>query len=130
MTRRKTEAEVSLGAEVRALEEGHRDYLTGEIINGLPQGRVVSDSVPGRVFHVTGHLLIAGEVRFECWAQDGFVHATSGKLVPCKHSALHARRLERMGYIEWHEGIWWIKEEHRPKTIVDQESDPFEGLPA
>jgi hypothetical protein len=108
MSRRTSEAEVALAAESRAVEEGHRDYLTGELINGLPQGRVVSESHPTRKFIVTCIPQITGEIKFECYATDDFVHATSGKLVPCKHSALHGRRLERMGYVVWNDGRFWL----------------------
>lgn len=113
------------------MTEGHRDYFTGEMINHLPVGRVISDSHPGRWFKVIGFPEITGEVRFECYANDDFRHASSGKLVPCKHAALHARRLERMKYLVWNDGRFWIADEHAPK--IDPAclpDDVFAGLPS
>jgi hypothetical protein len=97
------------------------------MINRLPVGRIVSDTSDRR-YTVSTHPGVSGEARFECRADDpNFKHGSSGKAVPCKHAALYARRMERMGYLTWHGGLWWVNSEYLPKVSVPD--DPFEWLP-
>lgn len=123
-----TEAESTLAAEARAVEEGHRALLTGEKRNGMTVIKVVSDTNPGRWYNVTGTHDLTGKAVFECYANDPDFKHGNGKAVPCKHAAVAARRLEREGFLKWNDGAWWVTDKVARHVVV-QPDDPFTGLP-
>lgn len=102
-------AEANLAAEIRAVESGHRCYLTGE-----NTARVLSDSTEGLHWIVTAQATHTGAgVVFHCQPEDGnLCHGhgsrwsrTPGRLT-CRHAAVLARRLERSGLAAWVDGMW------------------------
>ena len=105
----------NLRSEILAVEEGHHAFF----IPGTNQRRQVgaytvkSDRTSHR-FVVRVHQLISGSVHFECnhstvlGFQDRSVVGRPG-VVPCKHAALVARRLERERAIELVEDRWVIR---------------------
>jgi hypothetical protein len=96
-TPRKTEAEIGLGAEERAIEEGHRAWIAeGGAIE------VVSDTQIGVRYRVTFDVAPGNFIHFHCTCRAG--ECRPHLLVPCKHSTLAGRRLEREGFAEWHDG--------------------------
>lgn len=90
-----------LGAEVRAVEEGHRAFVQ-------PGGwiKVVSDSRPNTSYSVTFHATVSGTIHFHCTCPSGVNRPH--KLVPCKHAALAGRRLEREKIAIWSDALWWV----------------------
>jgi hypothetical protein len=95
-------AAYGLAAEVRAVESGHNARV-------LPDGSLLvkSDSQPGshRVW-IRG--VRDGTVLLGCTCRSG-THRSSLP-VPCKHTALAGRRLERESLARWHDGAWRLHE--------------------
>lgn len=107
----RTPAAVNLAAEVRAVEEGHRAVLHGD--DRGPYIRVVSDTVPGKAFHVRAHTAASGAAVFTCtptgakaFVDDHGERTGRPGVTACKHAALAARRLEREGIVELVAGVW------------------------
>jgi hypothetical protein len=96
------QAAYGLAAEIRAVESGHNARV-------LPDGSVLvkSDSQPGS-YRVWIRGVRDGTVLFGCTCRSG-THRTSLP-VPCKHTALVGRRLEREGLARWHDGTWQLRE--------------------
>lgn len=107
----------TIAAEARAIEEGHHAWLDGRSIF------VVSDTDERLGYTVTASALGDRSVSFVCQPVNRRtrvpVEATHRRLVghpaqtPCKHCALAARRLEREGLVEWHDG-WFV-----PPAVFD-----------
>lgn len=97
-----TDAERTLAAECRAVTEGHRARLADGVI------LVASDTLPDVSYRVKVEA-VGETVWFACdhaayvCGQPGRVERT---VVPCKHGALAARRLEREGILRWELGRW------------------------
>lgn len=125
MTKRKSEALIGLHAEQRAIEEGHRAWVKkgGGVIE------VVSDSQPGVRYSIVFDVVAGDFIHFHCTCRSG--ECRPHLLVPCKHSTLAGRRLEREGFVEWHDGRFVLAAKLRldrpPITLPD---NPLEGLPA
>lgn len=134
------EAEIlayTLRAELRAVEEGHRAWSTGD---GY---RVVSHETPDVDYRLDA-TLIGGILRVVCSCPSG-VHRPDLP-IPCKHAALVARRLERERAVVWRDGLWrdptpvvcvdcgaTIPEgayapDHAPGCPHRMPDDPFAGL--
>ena len=123
----RTIGQANLDAECRAVEEGHR-ALAGDGGSIL----VVSDSMPGKRYVVTFAAPYVGSaVAFACAPtgasayKDDHMHLVgSPGLVPCKHSAVAARRLEREGLIRFTDLGEWVATEKaaKPRPADD---DPF-----
>lgn len=113
-----SELDYSIRAEQRAVEEGHHAWL-----NDDGSIKVHSDSQPGVHYRVEFED-VGGAIRFRCNCPAG---EHRRELVPCKHAALAARRLEREGLAEWRYGIWYVPEHLRPRLPIL--ADPLEGLP-
>jgi hypothetical protein len=125
MTRR-SPAERTLDAEVRAVEEGHHARLTGD-------GRrfSVKSDVADWTYHVR-IVAVGGTVVFECdhvrrFDADAQPERT---FVPCKHGALCARRLARQGILRWESGRWLPTAQALAGAGSSQSGDPFDGLPS
>lgn len=126
-------AQKNLAAEVRAIEEGHRAVLQddGTIL-------VVSDTHHGKAYRVRTLPCRAGEtVTFLCEPEgdacysDDHQTAQGTGVVPCKHAALLARRLEREGLVRlapWGQWIATAKAIAAPAVPIGY--DPFDGLPS
>lgn len=97
MTARKSESMIGLDAEARAVEEGHRAFVQ-------PGGsiKVVSDTQRDKSYNVTFEVEVGGFIHFYCDCRGG--ECRPHLLIPCKHSALAGRRLEREGLAIWHNG--------------------------
>lgn len=105
-----TPAERNLAAEVRGVEEGHRARLMHLVDAAGRHDMVVvkSDTTPGKEFHVRAVSSPGGGVVFSCHpagqrAADndhGPIDRSESGIVPCKHAAVAARRLERARLIE------------------------------
>lgn len=102
--------EGALAAECRAVEEGHHARWD----DARQRFLVKSDSGP-RTYEITvqavvpANLACAAWLSFGCTCPAGVRGRTSTRPVPCKHAALVARRLERMGLATWdaaHNGPW------------------------
>lgn len=108
-----TPAERNLAAEVRGVEEGHHAFLitsldlTDEGHRARCALKVKSDTKPGKWYGVNASALPGGPVAFSCEPfgdhayEDDHLHL-EGELgiVPCKHAAVAARRLERARLVE------------------------------
>ncbi|QOR55393.1 MAG: hypothetical protein SHS37scaffold145_44 [Phage 71_18] len=94
-----TAVATALAAELRAVEEGH--HARWDDARGL--FLVKSDSGP-RTYEVHVHAVVYGDgsavLRFSCTC-PGSTRGRDDKPMRCKHAALVARRLERMGLAEW-----------------------------
>lgn len=123
---RRTPAERTLDAEVRAVEHGHHARLAGD----------------GHHFHVRGedhpdltysvNIKAVGEtIVFTCDHAMvlGFTASPQRTFVPCQHAALCARRLEREGLLRWDGGRWLPTEKAYELGVERPVGDPFEGLP-
>ena len=93
----------AIAAEVRAVEEGHHAFWNDR----LACFTVKSDTTdatyqirPEAIVTAPGALV---SLRFVCTCIAG---RTSRSLLPCKHGALVARRLERMGLAWFDSGTW------------------------
>ncbi len=107
-------------AEVRAVEEGHRAFVTeGGVID-------VKSDTSDKHYKVRFVALNNGEIHFNCTCPSG---VNRGHLrVPCKHSALAGRRLEREKLAVWQDGLFLVHPDvPRAKMIVPE--NPLEGLP-
>lgn len=97
-----TWVESALAAEVRAVEEGHHARWDDARRCFL----VKSDSGP-RTYEVTVNAVVPGNrackpwLSFGCTCPAGVKGRHASRPVPCKHAALVARRLERMGLASW-----------------------------
>jgi len=122
----------NLAAEVRAVEEGHHARLDGAGIV------VTSDTRHAKSYRVAAAAVSAGQpVTFTCTpegdgAYDGDHRHVVGVpgVVPCKHAALAARRLEREGLAELVAGRWvtthLAQRVAAPAPPIDD--DPFAGV--
>lgn len=129
-----TPAERNLAAAVRAEEEGHRAFLRDGKI------QVVSDTDDAIVYHVGAFGAVDTPATFHCTPhrRDGRGDATErnhghtssprGGILPCKHCACAAKRLEREGLIRYEEasGLWLVAES---AGKVD-DADVFSSFPA
>lgn len=107
----KAPARRNLDAEVRAVEEGHRAYVQD---GGWV--RVVSDRFEGTGKHYRVEVEPAAPGRgigfscrpagFAAFEEDHKVATAEPGIVPCKHAALAARRLEREGLAVLVAGRW------------------------
>lgn len=125
-----TPAQTNLAAETRAVEAGHRAFVQ-------PGGwiRVTSDTHGdlGKSYHVEFTGSPGAPIRFSCRPEGACAYLDDHKaasarpgIVPCMHSALAARRLEREGLAVFDEtGLWRDAREF----VSRQPADPFEGLP-
>lgn len=136
-SRRLTVPERNVGAESRAVEEGHRAQVQ-------PGGwvKVVSDTHGdiGKWFHVEFVTHIDGLISFSCrpegpkaYKDDHLAASAAPGTVPCKHAALAARRLEREGLARYDNHGRWVVDESlldwiRAKIEAMQPADPFEGF--
>lgn len=120
-------AERNIAAEKRAVEEGHRAFVQ-------PGGwvKVVSDTYDGKWYVVT-YVDSGNGIRFSCrpdgrmaFRDDHLETNAEPGVVPCKHAAVAARRLEREGLARFDPiGIW-------RSTVLRElppSDDPLEGLP-
>jgi hypothetical protein len=91
-----------LAAEIRAVEEGHNARV-------LPDGSILvkAESHPGS-YRVSIRGIDDGVLRFGCTCRSG--EYRSSLPVPCKHTAVAARRLEREGLARWDDGSWRLRE--------------------
>lgn len=102
----------ALAAECRAVEEGHHARWD----DARQRFLVKSDSGP-RTYEVTVNAVVPANadapawLSFGCTCPAGTRGRTASRPVPCKHAALVARRLERMGLASWAgEGAPWRPE--------------------
>lgn len=93
----------AIAAEARAVLEGHHAFWSDR----LACFTVKSDATdatyqvrPEAIVPAAGHLVA---LSFTCTCKAG---RTSRALLPCKHAALVARRLERMGLAWFDSGTW------------------------
>lgn len=92
--------ERNLGAEVRAVEEGHRCRL--DAARGL---FLVKSDTSGRTYEL-GAKAYDDLVAIHCTCPAGVKrHVPAGQTV-CKHAALVARRLEREGLVRFDGRLW------------------------
>ena len=107
----KTQKEIAFDAEIRAIEEGHRAFVQ-------PDGsvRVVSDTTGNGPYRVTYHETATTCVHFHCDCKSG--QNRDHLLIPCKHSTLAGRRLEREGFVEWSDGFFWVTDRTRAKVMA------------
>lgn len=126
-TPRKTQKQMAFGSEQRAVEEGHRAFVQPDA-----SFRVVSDIHPGTSYNVTYFVVpTLTLIHFHCTCKAG--EHRPHVPVPCKHSALVGRRLEREGYALWRDGEWYASDKAfdlaaSMETERDVPSDPFVGL--
>ena len=104
---------------ISTVAEGAKALRLGSI-------RVTSDTTSGRAYRVTFHAMVGGLVHFRCSCLSGAYRWS--KPIPCKHSCLAGRRLEREGLATWHDGHWWSTLEP-PDNEPDPDDDPFIGIP-
>lgn len=113
-------------AETRAVEEGHRAFVQQD-----GSVRVASDSQPGKWYRVTfvgtsdGMIAWSCDPRGEQAYSDDHLHVDSRDgVVPCKHAAVAARRLERerMAMLDV-EGRWVLHPAFVPPTPVHTAED-------
>lgn len=95
--------EAALAAECRAVEEGHHARWD----DARQRFLVKSDSGP-RTYEVTVNAVVPANLACPAWLTFGCTcpagvrgGRTASRPVPCKHAALVARRLERMGLASW-----------------------------
>lgn len=137
-SRRLTIPERNVGAETRAVEEGHRAHVQ-------PGGwvKVLSDTHGdiGKWFHVEFVTHIDGLISFSCrpegpkaYKDDHLAASAAPGTVPCKHAALAARALERhdLATYDGH-GRWsvpdGILDELRARVEAATPENLLEGLP-
>lgn len=135
-----TPAERNLAAEVRAVEEGHHALLVVPLDaydrpTGPPEVTVVSDTRAGKRYQVQATASPGGPIIFTCTpagthAYDDDHQHLQGELgiVPCKHAAVAARRLERehLARLDEASGTWVSAAEAGPVDPTDPAI--FEGL--
>lgn len=113
----------AFNAEVRAVEEGHHAFVQ-------PGGscEVKSDSHPDLRYTIRFFGRSSGMIWFTCTCPSG--QNRNHLPVPCKHSALVARRLVREKLAVLREGLWWVSE-HAASLIppTNLPEDPFAGVP-
>lgn len=124
----RTPQQRTLDAEVRAVTEGHRAFLTEDPRKVKVVADEFSEIVEGG-YRVTLCVTV-GLIAFYCdhpqKAGLGERPAiTAPGTIPCKHAALAARRWEREGKAVWREGLWYSTE---PQLPFPADVDPFEGL--
>lgn len=125
--------------EARAVEEGHRAFVQ-------PGGtvRVKSDTHEGKWYVITPIDSGFGIV-FRCtpegahaFEDDHLATSSTPGVLPCKHAALAARRLEREGLARVIDGLWFTTTQPHRHTFVNGRctgercgvpENPFEGLP-
>ncbi len=139
-------------AEMRAIEQGHRAFLLGGACGDQKRSahatrakveevtrldfKVVSNCRHG-LKHYQKAFLQPGNrlpVKIDCTCEAG--HFRAWGPIPCKHAALVGRRLERDGFAEWHDGLWWHPAawarvqlfEAETAHVDEHPDDPFEGL--
>jgi hypothetical protein len=108
-----TPAERNLAAEVRGVEEGHHAFLISDPglmkrdAGGRAALKVKSDTKPGKWYGVNATASPGGPVVFSCepfgdhaYEDDHLLLTGECGIVPCKHAAVAARRLERARLIE------------------------------
>lgn len=119
--------ERSIAAEARAVEEGHQARWSDE--HGCFV--VKSDTRPDVTYKVGVEAVVAASsvprytLRFACTCPAG---VRSRDLLACKHGALVARRLERMGLAFWdgRDGSWrpvgsllaYAREQNKPRPVA------------
>lgn len=142
-------------AEMRAIEQGHRAFLMAGVSRNRHRSaakvreklldwewdrlrfKVVSNCRHGLKHYQTVHLQPGNKrspARIGCTCEGGTYREWAP--IPCKHAALVARRLEREGLLEWHDGLWWHPaawtraQLHEAETthVDEHPDDPFEGL--
>lgn len=101
-----TPAERNLAAEVRGVEEGHHAFLISSVAARAAL-KVASDTKPGKWYGVNATASPGGPVVFSCepfgdhaYEDDHLLLTGECGIVPCKHAAVAARRLERARLIE------------------------------
>lgn len=126
------DADKNLHAEIRGIEEGHRAFVQdgGWVM-------VTSDTHPGKKYRVEFHAHVVGDgIIFTCKPDHGpglyqddhlFITGRPG-VVPCKHAALAARRLEREGLAIFNGSWWTVTEKGAPPSKTKVPDDPFAGL--
>lgn len=120
----RSDAERNLAAEVRAVEEGHRAVELD--VNTF---RVVSDTRPGKHYVVTVGGWRDGDAVFRCTPRgdgaygDDHRDTTTVGVVPCKHAAVAARRLEREGTLALNDvGRWSVIAGPEAPVVDDDEA--------
>lgn len=95
------EREYARRAELRGVGYGHRAW-----VNDDGSIKVVSESRPGHHHRVTFSASTIPDVPivFACSCEAGTYRREP---VPCWHSAIAARRLEREGLAVWRDGLWY-----------------------
>lgn len=107
-----TASERNVAAEARAVEDGHRSILVTPDLGG-PFIKVVSDTNHGKWFRVGAEATTDGVV-FTCQphgprgCRDHGRKVGDAGIVPCKHAALAARRLEREGLAHLDASGRWV----------------------
>lgn len=126
--------ERTIAAEARAVEEGHRAFLTGSAI------RVTSDTQPGLHWLVkaTASAADGSPIAFRCeadrWPGTMGHKPMTGEAgtLPCKHAGVAVRRLEREGLARFDAVAGWVITAEAAEIVAAryaQPADPFKGLP-
>jgi hypothetical protein len=126
------DARRNLAAEVRAVTEGHRATFDDR----TRTARIVSDTTPGLHWSVdVAPAAPGGPLVFRCapieepapelghplrWSRPG--------RLPCKHAALLARRLERLGLARVDGRGLWVATDRPLLVAVPSDADPFAGF--
>lgn len=125
----------NLRHEHDGIAEGHHAFLDG------PRVKVVSDTYPDLYYLVSALGAVSGPIVFACQTHRRrtnepcdethrrSVSPTPG-VVPCKHAAIAARRLEREGLAVYEDGLWLVSPAVEYAVAADGEiDDPFAGFP-
>lgn len=106
-----TTAERNLAAEARAVEEGHHARYDAERHRFL-----VKSDTSDRTYQLAAHGA-PDLVAFSCTCPAGVRRHVPAGTVPCKHSALIARRLERQGLVRF-DGTYWVVTEAAEMAVA------------
>lgn len=118
------QGDYALRAETRAVEHGRHAFL-----NDDGSLSVKSESHPDVTYTVT-YRTVDLLIKFDCDCASGRYRGDN-LFVPCWHSALAGRRLEREGLAHWVDGYWLLTDKARDLMgrKRDDDSDPLRGLP-
>lgn len=114
----------NVAAECRFVTEGHRTYMVGD------HAEVVSDSLD-RVRYEVRAYGVGDLAVFSCTCPGNRRQPPRG-VTPCKHAAGVARRLERAGFLAWHEddGRWHATAKAHEAGLVEAPFDNSGDPPA